>query len=320
MLDQPSASRIAEGDNTGRLRLVVDIFDPSPIEPSSFSTKNSRSEDDRVSFGDIAGFSGTVHIPSGEISGSEDERRRRESHEIESRFADYLSKRSLTKSMSPDYVKSLPTSMKEKLRVTPEEEEAILYHYATTSSLNKTASACGVSLDKVRSVVYSPSSQTPLADLRDAMRISVITKIEETQTILLDAIQTPSKLDAASLTQLASVLSEISAVQLSLRDSLSSASRAYGLLQDADPADIFSGDELEYMAFLRRRLSLPSSASREMAGSISGGESAMNGHEFIDPDFVASPSASQETKEDFSPLGEIAGVPEFIHNLMKEPE
>jgi len=194
--------------------------------------------------------------PSALLQKVEDEERRsrdRESLAISDRYQKTLESRGVSHTMSPDFVATQPTSLKQRLRVTPQEEEDILFHFAATASLPAASRLSGVSLDKVRAVVYAPEAQDKLASLRSAMRASIIRKIEETQTILLDAIQTPSKLDAATLSQLTDVFTKISETQVNLLSAASRSSSAYAV--EVDPTTVFSGDELEYMAFLRRRLS-----------------------------------------------------------------
>lgn len=204
------------------------------------------------------------------------EQRKQESELIRDRMIDRHNRSYRPSVMSPEYLASLPASLAEKLRVTPAEEEEILYHYASTASIPKTATLTGLTLDKVRSIVYNPETQTRLADLRDAMRISVISKIEETQTVLLDAIQDPAKLNAATLTQIASVFNGISETQLALLQSTREATGGLALV--ADPSSIFSGEELEFMALMRRRLATGTSPVLQAGPQ----NDPMDGHEFID--------------------------------------
>lgn len=225
-------------------------------------------------------------------SDRDDAARLRESDRIASQLQVELAKRSPTRTMSPDWIAAQPTSMRAKLRVTPEEEETILFHFSSTSSIPQTASLAGVGVDKVRSVVYAPDLQGRLSSIRESMRISVIRKIEETQTILLDALQNPDKLKDSSLTQISEVLTKISETQLNL---LNASRSPEAIIREVDPASIFSGDELEYMAFLRRRLSAPS-APRELSGpSQASPEDVLSllPHECLDPVYDVSPSASE---------------------------
>ena len=179
--------------------------------------------------------------------------RSRENEEIASRFQAGLASRAQRSPFSPSYINARPHSLAEKLRVTPEEEEQILYLYAATYSIHQTASTCGVTTDKVRSVIYNPVFQERIQAHRDEMRINVLQKIEEAQVVLLDALQDPDKLKNASITQISEVFTEISGTQASLittlRETASPAS-------EVDPARVFSGEELEYMMLLRRRLSI----------------------------------------------------------------
>lgn len=204
-------------------------------------------------FGDLTGPISSQSIPEliESFTTADNDARQRESETIASRYEASLQSRSATKSMSPDWVASQPTTMIAKLRITPEEIEEILFHYASTSSLPKTARLAGVSDAKVRAVVFSPASQATLDSLRNAMRMSVIRKIEETQTILLDALQNETKLNDSSLTQISDVLRQISETHASL---VSATSSPEALLTTVNPTDIYTGDELEYMAFLSRRL------------------------------------------------------------------
>jgi hypothetical protein len=176
-----------------------------------------------------------------------------ENQEITERFRDSLDQRGRRSNFSPTYLKALPKSMAEKLHTTPEEEEQILYLYAATYSIHKTASACGLSLDKVRAVVYSVSAQDSIAEYRDQMKISVLQKIEEAQVVLLEELQDPDKLKVASITMISEVFSEISATQANL---ISSIRANQSPTDNMDPGRVFSGEELEYLMLLRRRLSI----------------------------------------------------------------
>ena len=222
------------------------------------------------------------------LADDEDEARRRESEAIASRLRQKLvDERSPMRSMSPDYVASLPSSMIEKLRITPTEVEEILFHYAATSSIPATVRESGYGQAKVRAVVYSPNSAEPLAALRSAMRISVIRKIEETQLILLDALQNPEKLADATLTQISSILEDVSTVGENLR----SASRESGGLASVDPATVFSGDELEYMAYLRQRLTSGGGPSPEAFYQPT--PSSADSVETVEAEFVVSDFVSE---------------------------
>lgn len=237
------------------------------------------------------------------------EQRERESELIRDRMIARHNRAYRPSVMSPEYLASLPTTLAEKLRVTPEQEEEILYHYASTSSIPKTADLAGVGVDKVRAVVYNPQSQKHLVEIRDAMRISVISKIEETQTILLDALQDPQKLSQSSLTAISSVFQEISETQLALMTASRELAGSVATL--ADPSSLFTGDELEYMAFLRRRLSAPPGAGGPPALSADTREAndPMNGHEFVDVESVQSP---------FDPAITIDGI-HTVEETTEEP-
>ena len=230
-------------------------------------------------------FSAQKHNPH--ESEAEENLRRMESEKIEARLSQEHSARFQPMTKSPDYLASLPTSLAAKLRVTPEEHEEILYHFAATSSVPKTALAARVSLDKVKAVIYSPESTSTITQLRNAMRASVMQKIEETQVQLLEAIQDPTKLQATPLGILANVFTDISQTQINILKAQHEV--ASGSVAIADPSSLLSGDELEYMGFLRRRLSSPPRTSSLPAatGGDEGSEDlshhAMNGHEFVDP-------------------------------------
>jgi hypothetical protein len=224
-------------------------------------------------------------------------RRRRESEQIQREYERELQKRSPQRTMSPEYLATLPSSLAEKLRVTPEEEELILYYYAATASVPKTAEACGVSLDKVRAIVYNPRSQSAISDFRDEMRLSVINKIEETQSALLEALQDPDKLRDSSLTQISSVFAQISETQLSLRTAERESARASASI--ADPTVIFTGEELEYMALLRRRVSSGGTPLELPFASQDPSHHSMDGHDFVDS-FGAVQDHSEENDEDDS--------------------
>lgn len=221
----------------------------------------------------------------------EADRRRQESEEIEARYAEQLARRNYVTPMAPEFVASRPTSMVEKLKITPEEEEEVLFHYASTRSIHKTASSCGITLDKVRAIVYAPQNQDHLDDLRNAMRMSVIEKIGETQTVLLDEIQDPRKLTDSSLTQIASVFETISETQVNL---LRASREMNGPSSNAiDPTVVLSAEDMEYMALLRRRLAAgppPPLLSHEVDQS----HVSMDGHDFVDAEYSSSPGLEEE--------------------------
>ena len=182
-----------------------------------------------------------------------DDLRSRENEEITERFAKQLEARGHRSPFSPDFLNSLPRSALERYRITPEQEEEILYLYAATYSLHQTARSAGLSLDKVRAVVYSPSATPKIQAYRDQLRVSVLQKIEEAQVVLLDAVQDPDKLKAASITQISDVFTDISTTQGNLLTSLREASVGSTI---SDPTEVFDGEDLEYIALLRRRLSI----------------------------------------------------------------
>lgn len=232
----------------------------------------------------------------------DEEQRDRENEVISQRYHQELEKRNASRSMSPDYINSLPKSLIEKLRVTPEQQEEILYYYASTSSIPKTAEASGVSLDKVRAVVYNPDSQSTISEIRDALRISVLSKISETQHALLEAIQDPQKLHDSSITQLASVFTDITESQINLTTAQREATGPSAAL--SNPSEVFTGDELEYMAFLRRRLSAgPTAEPIPLATEVDD----MRGHEFVDTAF--SVDEDPQTMEDVTPISDFIPDP-----------
>ena len=212
------------------------------------------------------------------LSAHSDEARKRESDAIARAVEEELLKRNAVTPKAPEYVARMPKSLREKLRVTPDEEEEILYAFASKSSIPRTASATRLPLEKVRAVVYDPELQGNLEALRNEMRMNVIRKIEETQTAILETIQDPRKLEDSSLTQLASVFETISSTQLSL---LSAARELAGASRPiVDPAKIFSGDELEYLALLRRKVEASPTA---LAAEVLGEEDfSPSGHDFVD--------------------------------------
>lgn len=221
-----------------------------------------------------------------EQEAEEEARRNRESEQIARLYEAKLQERAPNRTMSPDYVAAQPTSMRAKLRVTPEEEETILFHYAATSSLARTRELAGSSDAKVRAVVYAPDLQASLAGLREAMRVSVIRKIEETQTILLDALQDSTKLEKASLSQISDILAQVSETHLNLVQATRSARISE---VEVDPTSVFSGDELEYMAFLRRRLSAKSPSALPYESPSATSSSPDGGlDDFLDPSFSVS--------------------------------
>jgi hypothetical protein len=155
--------------------------------------------------------------------------------------------------------------------------------------------------------------------------MSVIRKIEETQTILLEALQDPHKLETSSLTQISDVLRDISTTQLNL---LNASRSAEALIREVDPTALFSGDELEYMALLSRRLSSPTALPSGSSGGID-----------LDSEFQPEPTAL-EAEYDLSPSSEEVDISdgttdpgdspsseenlnllkEFAHTVMKESE
>lgn len=150
------------------------------------------------------------------------------------------------------YELTKPKNEMERLHITPEQEEEIRFHFAMTSSIPKTVSATGLDTLRVRAVVFNPDSSQAIAMMRDRLRVSVMDRIGETQAALLDAMQDEHKLANASLREIANVFSEITSSQVSLKTA--ERELAGTLESSVDPADLFSGDELEYMAFLSRRV------------------------------------------------------------------
>lgn len=196
-----------------------------------------------------------------------------ESDEIAARYRDQLSLRGHRSPFSPDFLNRQPRSALEKLRISAEEEENVLYLYAGTYSLHQTAASAGISLEKVRAIVYSPSASQKIQAYRDQMRVSVLQKIEEAQVVLLDSMQDPSKLADSSITQISDVFVEISGVQSNLVSSL----RESAGHTTIDPVDVLDGEDLEYLALLRRRLSVgPQSQSTEDLYSYESSPSAIS--------------------------------------------
>lgn len=227
--------------------------------------------------------------------GGEDELRRRESEEISKRYAQDLEKRNYVTPMSPGFIAARPASMMEKLRITVEEEEEVLFHFAATRSIHKAASSCGITLDKVRAIVYAPQNQDHLGELRTAMRMSIVEKIGETQTVLLDELQNPTKLNDSSLTQIASVFETISETQVNLlRASREAAGGSGGTI---DPTAVLSAEDMEYMALLRRRLSADPPPAR-LPHEVDPSHTSMAGHDFVDVELVS------ESDEEHIPLAE----------------
>lgn len=183
-----------------------------------------------------------------------------ENEEISGQFRSHLDRRGQRSNFSPSFLNSQPKSALEKFHVTTEQEEQILYLYAATYSLHQTAASSGVSLDKVRAIVYSPLSTEKINHYREEMKISVLQKIEEAQIVLLDSLQEPEKLKASSITQISEVFVEISGTQANL---ISTLREAYSPTSDMDPGEFFTGEELEYMKMLRRRLDIGHSAIPE---------------------------------------------------------
>lgn len=182
-----------------------------------------------------------------------------ENEEIAARYHDELARRGHRVPFSPSFLEAQPRSALEKLRVTAEEEEQVLYLYAATYSIHQTASASQLPVDKVRAIVYSPSANDRIQDYRDQMKISLLQKIEETQVVLLDSIQDPNKLADASITMLSDVFVEISSTQSNLLTSL----RESHTISTVDPSELFGGEDLEYIALLRRKLALGPSATSQ---------------------------------------------------------
>lgn len=235
------------------------------------------------------------------------ELRRRESEEISARYAQELEKRNYVTPMAQGFVAARPTSMMEKLRITVEEEEEALFHFAATRSIHKTASSCGISLDKVRAIVYAPQNQDHLGELRTAMRMSIVEKIGETQTVLLDELQNPVKLNDSSLTQIASVFEKISETQVNLIRA--SRENAGSMGNTIDPTAVFSAEDMEYMALLRRRLTSDPPPA-QLPHEVDPSHISMAGHDFVDAAYSSSPHhpSEEEIRPSSSEVGAEASL------------
>lgn len=213
---------------------------------------------------------------------SSDQDRRLESERIEREYAEHLAPRNgaTEHKYSADFLASRPRSALEALKITPEQQELVIYHYASTSSIPKTAALSGLGVDKVRAIIFNPTSSERIDDYRAKMRVSIIGKIEQTQVSLLEAMQDEIKLRNASLREISGVFSEVTAAQVSLVTATREAAGPAEL--SVDPSEIFSGEDMEYMALLRRRLDFPASgkSSAREAGD------PMSGHDLIDVDFT----------------------------------
>lgn len=207
-----------------------------------------------------------------------------ESAEIEQRFAASLETRNLNGAhkYSAEYRVSLPKNSIEALGISAEQEEEILFQYASTYSIQKTASLAGVGVDKVRAVIFNPTNSEPIRIFREKMRVSILAKIEDTQVALLEAIQDPHKLHSSPLRELSNVFTDITASQISLMKANQEAAGPSEL--QVDPSQIFSGEELEHMAYLRRRLALTPSGSNGPSGT-GVDHDPMAGHDFVDPEY-----------------------------------
>lgn len=247
-----------------------------------------------------------------EMRDEDDLVRLRESEQIAEKVQKEFEKRSPNKTMSPEWLAAQPKSLKEKLRVTPEEEEDVLFHFASTSSIPQTITLSGVGQAKVRAIVYNPDSQERLATLRNAMRMSIVRKLEETQMILLDAIQDPDKLKDASVTQISSVLKDVSETHHNL---LAAARSPENFLREMDPASIYTGEELELMAFLSRRLAVQQTGSPRTA--LPSG-SPLDSPEALDADFVVASGEEVDVgvETEFPGEGLSAALNE-VYDLMK---
>lgn len=232
---------------------------------------------------------------------SDDEaaKRAEASQRIEVKYAESLSKRgSNGRSYSPDYLATLPKNAIEALGITPKEQEEILFQYASTSSIPKTVALTRLPVDKVRAVVFNPPSADIIKVMRDRMRISIISKIEETQSVLLEAMQDEHKLSNASLREISNVFSEISSSQIALITANSEMNGPPEL--QVDPSEVFSGEELEYMALMRRKLS---TAPRELRGSFER-EDEYSGHDLVDVESVDT-GISTEIDPGYEPIPTI---------------
>lgn len=176
---------------------------------------------------------------------------------------------------SAEWLASRPKSAIEKWKVTPEEQEEIIYAYAATRSIPKTCRETGANVQKVRAVIFDEECDKMIQSLRLKMRAEVITKISETQFDLLEAIQDPGKLERATLRELSGVFTEISQAQVNLVAAQREV--ALGPIANVNPEDVFTGEELQYMAMMRKRAEI---ASRGRGLSVEA--DPMAGHEFID--------------------------------------
>lgn len=211
-----------------------------------------------------------------------------ENEEISGKFQAGLAQRGHRSPFSTDYLNSRPRSALERFHITAEQEEQILYLYAATYSLHQTASSSGIALDKVRAVVYSPQANERIQSYRDEMKVSLLQKIEETQVVLLDAVQDPEKLKSASITQISEVFVEISETQGNLISSLQSGGSS---IREMDPTQIFDGEDLEYIALLRRRLAIGSPTRTEDHASL---DSPLD---LIDTDFISGDSINLDPSD-----------------------
>jgi hypothetical protein len=263
-------------------------------------------------FGDSVSFG--VDPPSAPEK-DDSERRSRESDDIASRYASALETKS-QRSYSSDFVSRQNRSLMDRLHVTPEEEELVLYYFSSTASLSKTSSITGIHRDKVEAIVYSPSAKSRINDLRQEMQLSVLSKIEETQTVLLDSLQDDQRLSAAPLREIAEVFTDVSTVQLNLL----SASRklAGSTIDSVDPSALFTADELEYMAFLRKRLSLPQGAELPSGSEVDPLENFVSNG--VDDSFGVDPANNSKFLPDPSglpvdPFGDSISHPEGIDSF-----
>lgn len=196
---------------------------------------------------------------------------------------------------SPNWQREQPKTAIQKYHVTPEEQEEILFQYAVTSSIPKTVKATGCDSRKVRAVIFAPDADSVIVNLRNRIRANIIDKIGETQFELLDAIQDPTKLQNAGLRELASVFSEISSTQMGLISAQKEA--AGGSFAKVNPEEVFSGEDLHFMALMRRKADL-ASAGRSIASGGKDFSEGMEGHEFVD-------AASQAVDPGYEPMPEI---------------
>ena len=179
--------------------------------------------------------------------------REAENAEIQGGYHAQLALRGQRNNFSPEFLNAQPRSLAEKLKVTPEEEEQILYLYAATYSIHRVSQDLSISLNKVRSVVYLPDNRPLIDEYRTQMKLGVLDKISETQQVLLDAMQDPDKLQNSSITQISKTFQEISEVQGNI---VSSIRDSHDPTANIDPSQVFGGEDLEYIALLRRRLSI----------------------------------------------------------------